>query len=114
MDMKGQKLATEIVEERMALIVPPLSRTKIVCAVALFQPHCPGLPPAGGLWAGVRYRGADPHGPGVRLRLPVLSALYRDAGQQPGDGAGLCALPVLRLRLHGGVHPSGRLVSPTA
>ena len=52
-----------------------------VRGTALFQPHHPGFCSAGGLWAGGRYRWADGHGPGVRVRLPVFSALHRDAGQ---------------------------------
>ena len=54
-----------------------------VRGAALFQPDYPSLFPAGGLWPDRGYCGADGHGPGVWLRLPLFPPVHRDAGQQP-------------------------------
>ena len=51
-----------------------------VCGAALFQPEDPGLRPTGSLRTGGRHRRTNGHRPGLWICLPVLPAVYRDAG----------------------------------
>ena len=98
---------------RMALVRGYWRRVG-VCGAAVLQSGDPGLCAAGSVWLGGGYSGIAVYRPGDRLCFPVLSPVHRDAGQQPADGIGLCAVPYLCRDLHSVVHLPGCSASPAA